>query len=38
MVMTAIIMLMPYKAMILMMLVDLDIVFKTSRCQRSEDV
>jgi len=38
MVMTAIIMLMPQTAMILMMLVDLDIVSKTSRCQSSEDV
>jgi len=39
MAMTAIIMLMPYKVMIFMMLVDLDIVYKTSRCQkRSEDV
>ena len=38
MVMTAIIMLMPQKAMVLMMLVDLDIVSKTSRCQSSEDV
>ena len=34
MVMTAIIMLMPQMAMILMMLVNLDIVSKTSRCQR----
>ena len=34
MVMTAIIMLMPHKAMILMMLVNLDIVSKTSRFQR----
>ena len=34
MVMTAIIMLMPQMAMILMMFVNLDIVSKTSRCQR----
>jgi len=34
MVMTAIITLMPQMAMILMMLVNLDIVSKTSRCQR----
>lgn len=38
MVMTAIIMLMPQMAMILMMFVNLDIVSKTSRCQSSEDV